>query len=703
VLKVGEKKMGIARLARASLIVPRAELNEALKELTLFTWFHPSEEEVKQDERISELALRALRVKVTINEALEELNFKASEGVIEALKTSKEHQRVKKSAKDWEDFVAKIEDEAKPLLNEIKRIVSKKNSIQKNLADNEALLAALQMVSGFKVDLGVMNKVKRFAITFGIVATRDLKEIRRTLADYIFVDTPLTKVDSAYLVASPADEAEHVDRILRSYDVKPFTIPAELPQNPSKAYEFVRRKVEELRFQLNRYQKIIEDLKDRIGERLLALKEAADLAQQVLEKMRRTGLLTRFSVINGYIPLNMVSKFNEVFSQRWITYVEEVNEHHVSKKENPPTLMTNKNYIDAFENITMNQGPPKYDEIDPTPIISLFFPIFYGIMFADFGQGLVLLFLGLFLRSRAERNIKKWGTMITAAGAAASLMGLIIGEAFGFEIGSLVPFLHSIGYKPLIEIIERAHGVESLSGEAIMTFLKIALIIGMIHLTLGHVLNVVKAFKEGEVVEAIIERIPTLIFYISFLLFGLCIISDPSATTNPLKLLQSKGYVPVLNMLLPISIPIAISISLPLLLISVIIMIVGKPIAIKLGKVHSEESVGMALFMGIIEILEKIASSLANTISYARLAILLFVHSALLMVLNMASHAPLSIAMPILFVGNIGIIALEAIIVYIQDLRLHLYEWFTKFYEGTGVVFRRIMPDSKLVEIEWEK
>jgi V/A-type H+-transporting ATPase subunit I len=324
-------------------------------------------------------------------------------------------------------------------------------------------------------------------------------------------------------------------------------------------------------------------------------------------------------------------------------------------------------------------------------------------MFADSGHGLVLLLLGLFLRSRAERNIKKWGTMIAAAGLSAIFMGLVIGEIFGFEIGHLIPFLHSLGYKPLIEIIERAHGAESLSAEAVMTFLKIALMVGMLHLTLGYILNVIKAFKEGEAIEAIIERIPTLTFYISFILFGLCVISDPSATTNPLKLLGSKSYVPVLKMFIPIPVPLAISISLPLLLASVIVMIVGKPIAIKLGKVHGEESIGMVFFMGIIEILEKVASSLANTISYTRLAILLFVHSALLMVLNMAVHTSLAIGAPILFIGNIGIIALEAIIVYIQDLRLHLYEWFTKFYEGTGVLFRRIMPDAKLIEIEWEK
>jgi V/A-type H+-transporting ATPase subunit I len=50
---------------------------------------------------------------------------------------------------------------------------------------------------------------------------------------------------------------------------------------------------------------------------------------------------------------------------------------------------------------------------------------------------------------------------------------------------------------------------------------------------------------------------------------------------------------------------------------------------------------------------------------------------------------------------NLLIVAFEAFIVYVQDLRLHLYEFFTKFFLGTGTPFRKILPDRARIKISW--
>ena len=51
---------------------------------------------------------------------------------------------------------------------------------------------------------------------------------------------------------------------------------------------------------------------------------------------------------------------------------------------------------------------------------------------------------------------------------------------------------------------------------------------------------------------------------------------------------------------------------------------------------------------------------------------------------------------------NILIILMEGLIVYIQTIRLHLYEWFTKFYDGSGTLFRKINPETKRIKINWK-
>jgi V/A-type H+-transporting ATPase subunit I len=60
------------------------------------------------------------------------------------------------------------------------------------------------------------------------------------------------------------------------------------------------------------------------------------------------------------------------------------------------------------------------------------------------------------------------------------------------------------------------------------------------------------------------------------------------------------------------------------------------------------------------------------------------------------------IAIGLLILGNIGVMMMEGLLVYIQALRLHLYEWFTKFYEGSGISFKKIVPELLYTSIIWE-
>ena len=119
-----------------------------------------------------------------------------------------------------------------------------------------------------------------------------------------------------------------------------------------------------------------------------------------------------------------------------------------SKENEEPTLFANGRYFRAFEPITLTQGQPKSNEIDPTTMIAFIFPIFYGLMFGDAGQGALLALLGTAFRIRGTGNLKKWGTLILASGISAVVVGLLVGEAFGFHILE-VPggeFLRSLGF-----------------------------------------------------------------------------------------------------------------------------------------------------------------------------------------------------------------------------------------------------------------
>ena len=126
-------------------------------------------------------------------------------------------------------------------------------------------------------------------------------------------------------------------------------------------------------------------------------------------------------MIQGYIPTRMNKTFNNL-TKGYISVIEEAHfEKYGDHAQILPSLLTNKSYIRTFEVITETQGVPNYDETDPTPIIAFVWPLFYGLMFADLGHGLLLFGLGMLLRQRGNGSIRTWGTLLAASGAAAQL------------------------------------------------------------------------------------------------------------------------------------------------------------------------------------------------------------------------------------------------------------------------------------------
>lgn len=281
--------------------------------------------------------------------------------------------------------------------------------------------------------------------------------------------------------------------------------------------------------------------------------------------------------------------------------------------------------------------------------------------------------------------------MLAVAGISAATVGLLIGEVFGFPVGELIP----VYQHPVLELVERIHGTTSFNGEAVTTILQVSIIIGIIHLTIGFGLDVFKAVRDKDYVEVVTEKLPTFFMYLFGIVFALAFIGAGNSFAG---LLTKNNPIPLLG--LPVSQ--ATIISLPVILASVVTIIIGKPVAIILKKIP-KDSIAMSLVMGVVEFLIRVVEFLANTMSYTRLGILLLVHASLLMVVNRAIVLPLPVAVPMLIIFNILIMMLEGLIVYIQDLRLHLYEWFTKFYEGSGTLFRRLKPHPVHLDIEWEK
>ena len=687
--------MGVAQLAKVSIVLPRSQMTDLLRELAIFDWFHPLQSPSRDsDQNLDALASRALRVFVELNDLLEPLAIKTEPGIIETLVKGPNEQVEKWSTKDWENLLTQLETKSVPLIRELRDLLDEVGSVEKRVEDLESIGSALSRISKFSTDLEKLTHLKRFHIVFALGVTKDIREIASSMPGAIALHSPVTKSDSIILVAAPKDDSERVEKVLRSFEVRPFSIPSDLPQTPKEAFEVVQTNLQIEQEKLANVKKSLTELSTRSEQKILTFRETAQLSHEVFSKMRRAGPLQRFAVIEGYIPAQEAASFRSI-SSKWITIVKTVSthDHQDSEGDSPPTQLQNPLGARAFEAVTLTQGPPRYGEIDPTSLISLMFPIFFGVMFGDLGHGLVLLLFGLFLAIRGTPSIKKWGQIFMAAGISASVVGVLIGEFFGLPTHDISPAFDGL---LLLHFVERHHAIPSINIEALLVFIQISLVFGIIQITLGLTLDVINATRKKEYVELAVEKIPTLTLYVFGVLFALAFIGAGNSFDG---LLESTSPIP----LLPIPVATAGTIGVIGGITSVIVLVLGKGLAMVAGKLPSG-SVGMTIFESLIEVMfERMAGFLANTVSYARIAILLTVHASLLIALNLAWNLPLVAAIPMLIVFNVLIIMMEGMIVYIQDLRLHLYEWFTKFYDGSGSLFNKMVPDKKFITIEWER
>jgi V/A-type H+-transporting ATPase subunit I len=309
-------------------------------------------------------------------------------------------------------------------------------------------------------------------------------------------------------------------------------------------------------------------------------------------------------------------------------------------------------FFKAFYTVTNLYGVPNYNEVNPTAILALSFPIIFGFMFGDIGHGLMLAALG-FLFYRYTKSLSKIGVYLIICGVFGAIMGATLyGEAFGKHIysGLLTP----------AGIVEIVNGQISVSSTSIMNVFTFALAVGVFQISLGIVLGVVNNLLQKKKVDAFLVSLPKLVFFLSSIyvavIYGINFINWMSG--------------PIYLILAPL-----------------LFFFLAKPVySIFAHGIH--EGLSSLGEMGF-ELFDTIVRFVSNTVSYLRIFAMVIAHVMLTTVFyvlgDLVGGGVIGILLAV--VGNVFVVLLEGIIVLAQDLRLHFYEWFSRFYEDGGVMF----------------
>lgn len=282
--------MGLAKLMKATIVLPRMETQEAVSRLAALEWFHPIQNASEHiNPYYDDLLTKAQRLYQDIDEVVKALGIPPETGVLATMFKGAPKGKHNYAADDIQGFIADLEDKSAKLLEGPRKVLEERDRVKKELEEYTTLEALVSNAANLSFNLGVLGKLNNFSANLFVIDAEDEAEIRKSLDDLAIYSMKLSENKTSLVIIGSADDSERVLKVLRSFGVNPLQLPPNMPQNPSQAYALAKAKVKELEAREEQMDKEVEKVKQSILTQLLSLQEAARVAKDVLEITRKPG------------------------------------------------------------------------------------------------------------------------------------------------------------------------------------------------------------------------------------------------------------------------------------------------------------------------------------------------------------------------------------------------------------------------------
>ncbi len=350
-------------------------------------------------------------------------------------------------------------------------------------------------------------------------------------------------------------------------------------------------------------------------------------------------------------------------------------------RERIPVKMTSPQILRPFRRMVDNYSTPEYGSINPTPFTAVAYLAMFALMFADLGQGFVLLLAGIIGTQYYKRNpLRKDGllsrylcNLLLYLGPASMVGGILFGSCFGLPLFPALWFEY--------EAIVAGHEVEGLI-TTVYDILGITIWFGVIVIATGLILNWINLSRKRRFMELVFDKNGLVggVLYAIGIWFANGFVSSGYSTFP-----SAPWFFPVL-----------------ITALAILFMKGPAEYIVKKRKGEDAGSVGHLITETImdflVQVLEIFSGFLSNTLSFMRVAGLGIAHASLMSAFyqmaampgNPIAYAAIAIA------GNILVIVLEGLSAGIQSLRLNYYEFFTKYFTGKGIAFEPVGLKSRI-------
>jgi V/A-type H+-transporting ATPase subunit I len=567
------------------------------------------------------------------------------------------------------------EKEMDKLSEQIQGIRERQKSVQQEILKFEDIKRQLELFGDLRSSLKARSHFSFLNIQTGIVPAGRYEEFSEELKSLpsVVINFHTEQNQSSVLLITMKRDENRLNTILGKFG----WMDAEIDYEMAGVKENVSQ---DLDGKLKAFRKEQEELH---GQSLAVLHEKSDRLQSLWANLKMNELYykiqsyfsktSRTVIFSGWLPAAKTQSLEKGIRKTTggQCYLELSDPEEIAKEEEKkvkvPVQLKNPKIFSPFQMLVKNYAIPEYGTIDPTPFVAIAYLCMFGLMFGDAGQGLVLLLIGLIGRlffKKTSENVRNLLTLIGYCGFTAIIAGVLFGSYFGMEwFPPLWFYYHGVvaGHVPGNSVVHDVYGV-----------LVITLYFGIGVIVVGLFLNWINLIRQKKWLKLFLDKTGIIggWVYGGGIYIGYYFMTQGSKLPDDTTLLLFV-FIPMLLFLLK------------------------PPLNFFLKETSTPHShfspltILDFLMEWIVELLEIFGGYLANTLSFMRVAGLGIAHASLMIaffqIAAMSDSALFSFL--ILIMGNVLVIALEGLSAGIQSLRLNYYEFFSKYFSGSGEAY----------------
>ena len=542
-------------------------------------------------------------------------------------------------------------------VSETESMVNKKLKLEQDIDSCKRTLEQVEHFAGCDIDFSQINDCRFITPNFGRLPKESYDKLSQFSDNQFALFFPFTNDDTHYWGAyfTIPEQKEDIDRIFSSLYFERLEIPP-ISGTPDDYMKKLEKELEGYENELEGIEKKIDSFWKKEKDKCLMHYSKLEEMDAFNEIKRHVYKYHKNFILVGWIPADKEKYFTKELDKiKSIEY--SLSDGKDELKHSPPVMLKNLPFFRLYEFYVKMYGMPCYNETDPTIFVAITYTIFFGIMFGDMGQGFIVALAGALMYKFKKMEI---GKILIPCGIAGMVFGFLYGSVFGFE-EVLTPVHQALfGTKgKLIEVMEP---------DSINLIIYGSVVIGFVTIAFAMITNIFSSLRRRDMESALFgaNGVAGFILYVSLVVGLVC---------------QMFLNIPVMNGIYVTG----------LVIIPLILMFLREPLGkLAEGKKNWQpEKWGDYCVQSFFELFEMCLSYVTNTMSFLRVGAYILVHAGMMLVVfTLAEMVGGTVGyISVVIIGNGIVMALEALLVAIQVLRLDYYEIFSRFYVGDGRPF----------------